>query len=377
MPLPQLASSFSARPLDKLLPGPGILLSRGLIYLVLGLLASSVVWGAWTRVDVVVEARGRIIVQDEPVPITASEAALVVQVAVEVGQHVAAGDLLLELDSFGHRNEAEKIVAEMEILKAQAQRSRESALEITRLQQALMDEIDAMKKVIVLSAVQRERTRKLLEKGVVTQGQVEQHEQQHLELLGRLARMTGELNRSRHDAAERDRQATDADERLRIHEVRIVQLNELIRRASLRSPVSGPVIQLAVLHPGNILSPETPAVTVQPDGQPLRACIEIPNASMRRLRPQLTARLELDAFPHADFGYLRGTILEIDPDATTEGLFRAWLSIDADEFTKSHVAVQVKSGLQLQAQIVVEERDLLSFLLKPLERLGEPMSVAE
>ena len=240
-----------------------------------------------------------------------------------------------------------------------------------------MDEIDAMKKVIELSAVQRERTRKLLEKGVVTQGQVEQHEQQHLELLGRLARMTGELNRSRHDAAERDRQATDADERLRIHEVRIAQLNELIRRASLRSPVSGTVIQLAVLHPGNILSPETPAVTVQPDGQPLRACIEIPNASMRRLRPQLTARLELDAFPHADFGYLRGTILEIDPDATTEGLFRAWLSIDADEFTKSHVAVQVKSGLQLQAQIVVEERDLLSFLLKPLERLGEPMSVAE
>ena len=113
----------------------------------------------------------------------------------------------------------------MEILKAQAQRSRESALEITSLQQALMDEIDAMKKVIELSAVQRERTRKLLEKGVVTQGQVEQHEQQHLELLGRLARMTGELNRSRHDAAERDRQATDADERLRIHEVRIVQLN--------------------------------------------------------------------------------------------------------------------------------------------------------
>jgi hypothetical protein len=33
--------------------------------------------------------------------------------------------------------------------------------------------------------------------------------------------------------------------------------------------------------------------------------------------------------------------------------------------------------MQLQAQIVVEERDLLSFLLKPLDRLGEPLAVAE
>ena len=77
------SSPLQTRPLNQLLPGPGILLSRGLVYLVLALLTSTVGWAAWTRVDVVVEARGRIIVQDELVPITAHEAALVVDVAVK------------------------------------------------------------------------------------------------------------------------------------------------------------------------------------------------------------------------------------------------------------------------------------------------------
>ena len=371
------SSPLQTRPLNQLLPGPGILLSRGLVYLVLALLTSTVGWAAWTRVDVVVVARGRIMVQDELVPITAHEAALVVDVAVEIGQHVSAGDLLLELDSFVHRNEAEKVIAEINVLKAQAQRSRDSAAEITNLQQSLVTEIDAMTQVVELSKNQRERTRKLLAQAVVTQSQMDEQEQQHLELQGRQARMAGELNRSRHDAAERWRQATDADERVKISEVLLAQLIELTQRASLRAPVAGTVTQLAVLHPGSVLNPATTAVTLQPDGQPLRACIEIPNASMRRLRPQLTARLELDAFPHADFGYLRGTLLEIDPDATADGNFRAWLSIDADELMKSQLTSQVKSGMQLQAQIVVEERDLLSFLLKPLDRLGEPIAVAE
>ena len=43
---------------DKVLPGPGILLSRALLYVVLLLIASATVWAAVTRLDIVVYAAG-------------------------------------------------------------------------------------------------------------------------------------------------------------------------------------------------------------------------------------------------------------------------------------------------------------------------------
>ena len=95
-----MPESASAAVGDRVLPGPGLLLTRGLLYLILLLLVAMVGWSAFARVDVIVNADGRLLSAHGPIRLSVAQAGILVEVLTEVGAHVKAGDPLLRLDAF-------------------------------------------------------------------------------------------------------------------------------------------------------------------------------------------------------------------------------------------------------------------------------------
>src|SRR5688572_10546607 len=89
-----------SRALDRVLPGPGTHLSRGLYYVVLLLTAAAGIWAAYAEVDVVVQSRGRVLIEGEPIAISAPEPGMVIEAPARVGARVKKGDVLLRLDAF-------------------------------------------------------------------------------------------------------------------------------------------------------------------------------------------------------------------------------------------------------------------------------------
>lgn len=365
------------RPLDRLLPGLGVALGRAVVYLILLLAAVAILWARLAELDVVVQARGRVMVGDEPIRVTTSEAGLVVEIGVRVGDRVKAGALLLRLDSFKYGSEAEQIRAELAALLAEVARHGEAAREIRASARFMRDEIDSTKKAAGIVRGQLDMTRALHAQGVVPAIDVQSQDLALTEMQIRLARLEGELNERENQATERERQAKDGRDKANVLAKRLTQISGFERRLTLVAPVAGTIIQLAVLHPGSVISTSEPAVVLAPDDKPLMAAIQIPNASMQRLRAGLPVRMRFDAYPYQDFGDLEGELARIDPDADAAGTYRAWVTMPRPQLSGPRGVAPLTAGLLLGAEIVVDRRTVLDFLLRPFRRLTGPVRMSE
>jgi multidrug resistance efflux pump len=365
---------------DRLLPGPGVLLSRGLVYLVLALIAAAVVWAWCTQVDEIVEAQGRITVLGEPIAITAAESGLVSEVAVRVGDQVIAGAVLMRLDPFDKNAEAQAIDAEINTIIAESRRYLAAEKAAANILAALDAEYQAMQSEYRILSEQLARLQKLREhphvQNLATLDDVQDKAQQLEQARARLCGIEVERSRTRREALEQRQFVEQATARIAERRTRIAQLEKRIERLNILAPVSGIVIELAVQHAGSVLDTSRPAVVIVPGDQALAAKVCIANSSMKRMREGLDTRVSLDAFPFEDYGYLKGRLTSIEPDTNESGEYVAWIVVDRPELAGSQLLRELKPGLNLQAKIVVGRASVLEFLLKPLRRLAAPMSIS-
>ncbi len=358
---------------DKLLPGKGILVSRGIVYLVFALSGAALAWSAATKIDLVVSAGGQVTIRGEPIQITPSRSGMIRDVNVQVGDQVAAGDVLLQLETFELRREQQQVTAEIAALRLQEERYQQAAERCREMYASLEPRrlaLDARQAILV---TRKDRLAALAERQTVAQAVVEQAEirlQQHQAELSQLDTYALEYHR---DGESQARLAAEANARLVALRAKLAQLEERCQRSTLRAPVDGIVTQLAVRHPGSAIGIDGPAATIVPSGEPLIACIHIPNESMRRMHRGLRARLEVQAFPRADYGYVDGRVIQIEPEADKQGKYKAWIKLNA---AGSEWLPRLKPGLSLKANIVVERQTVLDQLLKPFRRLDQPIRVA-
>lgn len=366
-----------SRALDRVLPGPGTLLCRSLYYLLLLLLAGAGIWAALAEVDVVVQARGRVLVEGEPVKISAPEAGMVVEAPARVGARVKKGDVLLRLDAFKLANEAEQLEAELRAGAAEAERHREGAKAGRDVLRKVDEERALAKNSIAILETQVKSLKELLDQGAASVFQVNQKEQELNEARSRGARLEAELQRGETEAGQRERQARELETRLEGARAKRELLRQSKRRMDVVAPVDGVVTQSAALHPGRYLAVGETAVTINPDGRPLSVQLQIPNASMRRLRTSMPVRMRLDAYPWQDYGQPRGELTRVDPDADEEGRYRAWVRLESASVKGPRGEEALRPGLLLEADVIVERRTVLDLALKPFRRLGDPLTVSD
>lgn len=137
------------------------------------------------------------------------------------------------------------------------------------------------------------------------------------------------------------------------------------RITSLQAKLGGPVSAgktLAVLMPAD---------------SPLLAEVWVPSSAIAFINPGTEVRLMYDAFPFQKFGAARAKVMKIARSPTgpeelplelqaKEGRYRVLLALDRQHMIAYGKELALTLGMRLKADLILERRSLLDWLLEPL-----------
>ena len=153
----------------------------------------------------------------------------------------------------------------------------------------------------------------------------------------------------------------------------------------LRAPQAGVVKDLATHTQGTVVSPGTILLTLIPAGEELQADVLVRNLDVGFVRIGQSARVKVATYPFQKYGILDGVVVHVSPDASdapanrrdsTEeeaatpmpNAYRARIALNAQSLPFDGRALQLVSGMQVDAEIRLGERTLLEYLLGPVQR---------
>lgn len=96
--------------------------ARGLLYLVAGFVVVALIWAAFSKVDMTVNARGTLVPEGYVRPVQAAASGVVQQVLVHEGDAVEKGQVLVQLDATEARNRLRKLREELATSQEQLRR---------------------------------------------------------------------------------------------------------------------------------------------------------------------------------------------------------------------------------------------------------------
>ncbi len=193
-------------------------------------------------------------------------------------------------------------------------------------------------------------------------------------LLEQLAIRLSQLpNESKQRVARLETQLSELDSRTADQEGR--------QAYSIIAPVSGYVASINVGGEGRTVQAGQPLLAILPEGSDLEAELYVPSRAAGFIKSGQEVRLLYDAFPYQRFGsypakitYVTETILTpneaLAPFEIKEPVYRVTAAIDETEITARGAKVTLQSGMTLKANIVLERRSFLDWLLEPLRAIG-------
>ncbi len=344
---------------------------RPVLWLLLCLLATLLVWACLARIDVAAMAPGKVLPEGKAKLLHATEIALVRAIHVRDGQRVKTGELMLELDNTinlaEHKAVMQKLIQlrlEMERLQAtledrdpvfdvpgalpeslQAQRSlftaqrlahqARAAEAVRNRQHRLMQETAATALIAKLEA-NLASAQERVDRVRPYAGESISHFE-YLRLQDNAASLASELAsqraaakaaRQEHLAAQQRLQFLEAEHRssllAQVQEKQALmvaaqsdqaRIEQLMAQKVLRAPVDGQVQSISVNTLGGVVMPGQVIATIVPDNMPLMIEATLSNEDAGFVRVGQHVDIKVDAFPYQQYGSLSGEVTWISPDA--------------------------------------------------------------
>lgn len=353
---------------------------RWIMRTIMAIFCVALVWACLGKLDVVAVAPGKTVVNSRTKVIQPLEAGVVKRIAVQDGQHVQAGQLLVELDSTAaHADSAQAgealIVAQLAQLRLEALANAYVTGNPPRLASNadLPPERYQAEQQLATSQFQALQARRANLAATLDQRQAElattqsligpmrdnariarereddyarllqgKYVGRHDYLLRQQERITAERDlgaqrqrlaelRAAIVAARQELQVLQADARqqtldtLRQTRDQIGQYVPEVAKAGqregltlLRAPVSGTVQQLAVHTVGGVVTPAQPLLAIVPSGEGLEVEATVLNKDIGFVRPGQRATVKVESFPYTRYGYLEGEVLSVSHDAAQD-----------------------------------------------------------
>lgn len=394
-------------------------------------LLSVLVWSIIGKLDIHASANGKVIVSEHSKVIQPFEPGVVAAIHVRDGDHVSAGQVLIELNPIGidaevgninqqliHRLlEAAQITAlltddplanftypegsaENLVMTAKSlliKKHDEHHAELARQESEL-----AVNQAHMHSAVANIANQKTLMKNIYQRLQALQtlaksksiaavelliQEREWLNAQAEASRMqnelailqakAGHLTQTRlHYLAEKKR--SYQEQLNKTHEVINQLQQELIksverqRQQTLRAPESGVIQQLAVHTLGGVVTTAQPLMVLVPEDYPLELDVMILNKDVGFVLPGQAVEVKVDSFPYTRFGTLSGEVKHISRDAMEDqqqGLvFPARVRLDSDTLSVEGRPVRLSAGMAVSVEIKTGRRRVIDYLLSPLQQ---------
>ncbi|GGE78040.1 HlyD family secretion protein [Shewanella carassii] len=150
-------------------------------------------------------------------------------------------------------------------------------------------------------------------------------------------------------------------------------------RFVITAPESGVIAAVSIVQ-GEFVAVTRPLVSIIPEGAELVAELLLPTRSAGFVREGDEARLRFDAFPYQRFGFLESQVARIDKALIVEGeaslpitlnepVYRVRTILSAQSVQAYGESFNLKSGMLLEADIVLDRRSIFDWLLDPIYSL--------
>jgi membrane fusion protein (multidrug efflux system) len=323
-------------------------------------------------------------------PVAAPVPARIVATSVTLGQHVEAGDLLLELE------------ARSEALQLEEERSTRAAneSELGELHQEMESEEDALARLNQAAKLELQEARaalrqaeaatriadtvhksivKLNEQGLKSdidrqKAEAALEEAKAVEDGRRLAvsRRGQELaveERDRRSRIERlERQLSQIEGAITTSERAEERLGVELEKRAIRAPVAGTIGEVAQgLRIGSFVAAGDKLCAIVPGGDGHRVvAVFKPAKAVGRIRPGQSARLRLDGYPWAQYGLLRARVSSVASEVR-DGLVRVELGIEPEV----PAGIVLEHGLPGELEVEVETASPAMLVLRSVGKLVE------
>lgn len=342
------------------------------------------------------------------VRIQSQRSAVLKQLYVEDGATVQAGQKLALLSSdeylaAGHSLSAHlqssvglqlvlNTQKQQELIQSFEQQARQLRAQINNVKQQLADN---QRQQLLLSERIKLQTERLLSqqelarKGHLPRQQLEQQQDQHLMLQQQLAELQtlAQSILQQQIQWENQLQALPLDQQRQLQQLQAERLQleqqktELLARGEvlLTAPVAGRVTNLLVSQ-GQQLQGAQVLMQLLPESGFLYAQLLVPTRAFGFIQPGQTTWLRFDAFPYQRFGLYQGEVSQLskavlmaqDPDSPVqirEPVYQVQVRLNQQFIEAYGEQMPLQAGMLLSADIVLEQRSVLSWLLEPLVSL--------
>jgi hemolysin D len=146
---------------------------------------------------------------------------------------------------------------------------------------------------------------------------------------------------------------------------------------TLTAPVDAVVLEIAKLSPGSIIREAETFFTLVPLNSKLEVEVQINSVDVGYIKPGHPVHLKLDAFPFQRHGTLDGKVVSLSEDAFkrdnrqsggADAYYLTRITMDKPQLKNMQSGTRLLPGMTLNAEIVVGERSVMSYLAWPLTK---------
>ena len=379
---------------------------------IIALIIVALTWSILGRVDVIVNANGRIMPSGRVKTIASVDVARVRQLHVSDGQRDRAGDVLIELDSSVTDAERDKALGDqrsalLEVARATAliaaidrgsrpllpsqeafsttaqltiepdkwhaeQRHLDGIFDeyLTKLRR-IENEQTRLIQALTLATERAEDYKALLDKHDVAHHAWLEKEQERLDLEGQLASVRTQraalIAETRRNALD---QVTEGRRLAAASREDALRSDARSRQLVLTAPIDGVVHQLTAHTVGGVVPAAQPLMQIVPTTGMLEVEAIIENKDIGFVQAGHAAQVKVEAFDYNKYGTLPATVIRVSRDAINDekhGLvYTATLALVKQAIDVQGKATPVSPGMMVNVEIKTGDRRIIDFLLSPL-----------
>jgi hemolysin D len=340
--------------------------SRGILYLMLAFTVVVLPWAAFSQVDEVGTAQGRLEPKGNTIRLDAPVAGTVSVIQVKEGQSIQQGQPLIELQSDMVNADLQQAQAKLEGLlnrqtqlttikaqlasglstarqQVQAQiASQQATIDKAQKQQsAFQESLGLIQNIQAKDRAKVSRLSKLSKQGAIARSQVDdaeritiQNNQQFQKAQTDIQQAEAEVQKQRKEYQRimRDGELSISDKTKQVKEFQsqiidaqsetgqtrnlIESLQYQRQQRVLHAPASGTLFQLLILHPGAVVQPGQTIAQIAPKTARLILRARMDNKQTGFLKVGLPVKIKFDPYPFQDYGIMPGRISWISPTSS-------------------------------------------------------------
>ena len=409
-----------------------------LYWAIIALLATSLGFAWLTKMDRIVVAKGELATTVSPTSIRPLQTTVAKQILVYPGERVKAGQLLVRFDKSLDQSafdallsKAESLDVEMKRLRGeiaagptgfarayepgsqgilQADRSAARRAKLLQYGSQIANSRSTLRAAIIARTVDDETTRAevskfrvlsdLYARGYYPKLQLVQAYESLLQSKAVLARDNAGINAAQIQSTEISAQAQEfasqqhaettaqyvqdlREQRDTLAEMRKEQ--HLLALSDVRAPFDASIVDVAPQN-GTAVASTQPLVTIVPLNAPLQAEVFVENKDVAYLRPGLSTRVKLDAYPFERHGWIDGHIKIIAHDSSAansaspkgqndeavsnppdSSRYRIVVALDKVRL-RDVDSPRLLPGMVVESDLIVGRQNVISYIIEPLVR---------